>query len=80
MTRSLISGKARRGETVIGRSSGKSSRCVLHISFGRPLTSAEQEPHLAALQFQRKARSPAWVRWISRTASSTTMPSAASVS
>ncbi len=34
---------------------------VMHISFGWPLISAEQEPHLPALQFQRTARSGAWV-------------------
>ena len=33
----------------------------MHISFGMPLTSAEQEPHLPALQFQRQARSVACV-------------------
>ena len=26
---------------------------VMHMSLGMPLTSAEQEPHLPALQFQR---------------------------
>ena len=30
-----------------------------------PFTSAEQEPHLPALQFQRQARSLAWFAWIS---------------
>ena len=34
---------------------------VMHIKQGRPLISAEHEPHLPALQFQRTARSPAWV-------------------
>ena len=29
----------------------------MHISFGMPLISAEHEPHLPALQFQRTARS-----------------------
>ena len=33
----------------------------MHISRGRPLISALHEPHLPALQFQRTARSPAWV-------------------
>ena len=50
----------------------------MHISRGRPLISALHEPHLPALQFQRTARSPAWVactRWI---ASSTTSPSSTS--
>jgi len=32
---------------------------VLHVNRGRPLTSAEHEPHLPALQFQRTARSGA---------------------
>ena len=31
----------------------------MHISFGLPLISAEHEPHLPALQFQRTARSGA---------------------
>ncbi len=31
----------------------------MHISRGLPLISAEQEPHLPALQFQRTARSVA---------------------
>src|SRR5947208_3587765 len=47
----------------------------MHISFGMPLISAEQEPHLPALQFHRTAMSGAWVacsRWIT---SSTTSPS-----
>ena len=47
---------------------------VMHISRGLPLISAEQEPHLPALQFQRQARSLACVAWIWWTASSTTMP------
>src|SRR5690349_8872752 len=63
------------GWTTIGASRGSSSIRVLHMSLGRPFTSAEQEPHLAALQFQRTARSGArwpWMWWI---ASRTTMPS-----
>src|ERR1700752_4937980 len=47
----------------------------MHISFGLPLTSAEQEPHLPALQFHRTARSGVCVccrRWM---ISSTTSPS-----
>ena len=51
----------------------------MHISFGMPLISAEHEPHLPALQFQRAARSPADSAWIWWTASSTTMPSVTSV-
>ena len=46
---------------------------VMQSSRGRPLISALQEPHLPALQFQRTARSWAWVacsRWMmSRTTS-----------
>ena len=52
---------------------------VMHINFGIPLTSAEQEPHLPALQFHRQAKSLACFAWISCTASSTTMPSEISV-
>ena len=75
MTRSRITGKVRIGVTVMVSSSSKSESRHMHISRGRPLTSALHEPHLPALQFQRTARSPAWVactRWI---ASSTTSPS-----
>jgi len=52
---------------------------VMHMSFGMPLISAEQEPHLPALQFQRHARSLACVAWILCTTSSTTRPSVISV-
>jgi hypothetical protein len=58
--------------------SSSSSR-VMHIKRGMPLISAEQEPHLPALQFQRTARSLACSAWMRCTASSTTMPSPASV-
>jgi len=51
----------------------------MHISRGLPLISAEHEPHLPALQFQRHARSGACSAWILCTASSTTMPSEISV-
>src|SRR5947209_2592352 len=51
----------------------------MHISFGEPLISAEQDPHFPALQFQRTARSLACLAWISCTASSTTIPSTTSV-
>ncbi len=78
MTRSRITGKAFIGSTVIGSNGGRWSSRVLHISRGLPLISALQEPHLAALQFQRTARSGAWLRWISSTASSTTMPGSVS--
>ncbi len=75
-----MSGKARIGSTRIGSPSGRWSRRVLHISRGLPFTSALQQPHFAALQFQRTARSFACVRWISRTASRTTMPTSVSIS
>src|SRR6185503_11070370 len=60
VTRSLINGKLFIGWTVIGSLTGRESRRVLHVRRGRPLTSAEQEPHFPALQFQRTARSGAW--------------------
>src|SRR6201999_2678079 len=68
-------GKARMGSMVMGLSVGKVSMRVMHMSLGMPLISAEQEPHLPALQFQRQARSGACVAWIWWTASRTTMPS-----
>ena len=57
VTRSLIGGKARIGSTVTGfvRSSWFSR--VMHMRRGLPFTSAEHDPHLPALQFQRTARS-----------------------
>jgi hypothetical protein len=79
VTRSLITGKALIGSTVTGSASGRSASRVMHISLGMPLTSAEQEPHLPALQFQRQARSLAASAWILWTASSTTIPSETSV-
>ena len=79
MTRSLTCGKARIGSMVTGLSSGRSLSRVMHMSLGMPFTSAEQEPHLPALQFQRTARSLACSAWIWCTASSTTMPSVTSV-
>src|SRR5688572_26423147 len=57
VTKSLIGGNAFIGSTVTGLSSGKSFSRVMHMSLGMPLISAEQEPHLPALQFQRHARS-----------------------
>ena len=45
------------GRTVIGSCVGSVSMRVLHVSRGRPFTSAEHEPHFPALQFQRTARS-----------------------
>src|SRR6266550_8312804 len=59
--KSFITGNAFIGSTVIGRSSGRSLIRVMHMSFGIPFTSAEHEPHLPALQFQRQARSFACV-------------------
>ncbi len=68
-----MTGKARIGVTVIVSPSLKVLIRVMHSSRGRPLTSALHEPHLPALQFQRTARSWAWVacnRWMmSRTTS-----------
>ena len=61
VTRSFNVEKAFIGSIVTGFSSGSSLSRVMHISFGIPLTSAEQEPHLPALQFQRQARSLACV-------------------
>ena len=75
MIKSFTIGNAFIGSIVIGFSSGRSLSRVMHMSFGMPLTSAEHEPHLPALQFQRQARSFACVAWMWCTASSTTMPS-----
>ena len=72
-------GNARIGSMVMGLSVFSVSMRVMHMSFGMPLTSAEQEPHLPALQFQRHARSFACVAWILWTTSSTTRPSVISV-
>ncbi len=57
-------GKDFSGMTVMGWSIGKESTRVLQVRRGRPLTSAEQEPHFAALQFQRTARSGARWPWM----------------
>ena len=62
-----MTGKVRIGVTVMVSLGSKSESRVMHSSRGRPLISALQEPHLPALQFQRTARSPAWVacsRWM----------------
>src|SRR5436309_13187663 len=61
VTKSLISGNALIGSTVTGLSRGTSFSRAMHISLGIPLTSAEQEPHFPALQFQRQERSLAWL-------------------
>src|SRR5262245_32000147 len=63
------------GRTDTGWSGGMWSRRDLHISAGLPLTSALHEPHFAALQFHRTARSGAAWAWIQWSASRTTMPS-----
>jgi hypothetical protein len=70
-----MTGKARMGVMVMVSSFGKSDSRVIHIRRGLPLISAEQDPHLPALQFQRTARSPARRAWTWCTASSTTSPS-----
>src|SRR5215471_8931274 len=68
-----MTGKVRSGVTVTGSSSGSDDIRVMQPSLGMPLISIEHEPHLPALQFQRTARSGAWVacrRWMmSRTTS-----------
>ena len=79
MIRSFTRGNALIGSIVIGLSSGRSFSRDMHISLGMPLTSAEQEPHLPALQFQRQARSFACFAWMACTASILTMPSETSV-
>jgi len=78
VTRSRINGNARMGSMRTG-SSGRSDIRVMHIRRGLPLISAEHDPHLPALQFQRTARSLAVSAWILCTASSTTIPGAISV-
>ena len=70
-----MTGNVRSGVTVTVSSSSKVDIRVMHISRGRPLISAEHDPHLPALQFHRTARSAVWVccrRWMM---SSTTSPS-----
>src|SRR5437773_4926781 len=51
--KSFTTGNAFIGSTVTGLSNGSSLSRVIHMSFGIPFTSAEQEPHLPALQFHR---------------------------
>ena len=75
MTRSRTTGNARIGVTVTVSSSVKMLMRVMQSSRGRPLTSALQDPHLPALQFQRTARSGAWVAWSRWMMSRTTSPS-----
>src|SRR5205809_4865034 len=52
--KSLMTGNAFIGSIVIGFSTGSSLKRAMHISFGIPFTSAEHDPHLPALQFQRQ--------------------------
>lgn len=54
-----MTGNARSGVTVTTSSSVNVDIRVMHISRGRPLISAEHDPHLPALQFHRTARSGA---------------------
>ena len=75
MTRSRMTGKVRSGVTVMVSVGSKVDIRVMHISPGLPLTSALHEPHLPALQFQRTARSGAWVACRRWTMSRTTSPS-----
>ena len=57
-----MSGNARIGSTVIGSSTVEVRQARLAHQARQPLTSALHEPHFAALQFQRTARSGAGVR------------------
>ena len=75
-----MTGNARIGVIVIVSSSVNVFIRVMHISRGRPLTSALHEPHLPALQFHRTARSGACVAWRRWTMSRTTSPSFTSTS
>src|SRR5207237_9891914 len=75
VTKALIGGNARIGSMVTGSLRSSSLRRVMHRRRGWPLISAEHDPHLPALQFQRTARSLAVSAWIWWMASSTTMPS-----
>ena len=52
------------GDTVMVSSGLKVFMRVMHMRRGLPLISALHEPHLPALQFQRTARSGAWVAWM----------------
>src|SRR5262245_34084444 len=57
VTKSFRAGNALMGSTVIGLSSAKLLGRVMQNNPGWPLISAEQDPHLPTLQFQRQARS-----------------------
>jgi hypothetical protein len=52
-------GKVRIGSTVTGCVRSSVLRRLMHIRRGLPLISAEHDPHLPALQFQRQAMSGA---------------------
>jgi hypothetical protein len=54
-----MSGNARIGSTVTGWLRSSEFSRLMHINRGRPLISAEQDPHFPALQFHRHARSGA---------------------
>jgi len=68
-------GKVRNGVIVTVSFSSKVDIRVMQPSRGIPLISIEQEPHFPALQFQRQARSGAWVAWRRWITSRTTSPS-----
>ena len=59
VTRSRIKGNVCMGSRMTGMSRLRLLSRVMHMSLGIPLISAEHEPHLPALQFQRTARSGA---------------------
>src|SRR5260370_42664158 len=58
VTKSLTTGKAFIGSTVTRFSHGRLLKRVLHLSFGTPLTSAEDDPHVCTLQFHRTGPCP----------------------
>ena len=75
-----MSGHVFMGATVICSPGSNRFMRVMHMRRGSPLTSALQEPHLPALQFQRTARSGACVAWMRWITSRTTWPSSTSTS
>jgi hypothetical protein len=64
VTRSRTSGNAFIGSTTTVSPGGRSPQRVMHIRLGTPLISAEQDPHLPALQFHLTARSGHCSAWI----------------
>ena len=70
-----MTGNVRIGVTVMTSSSENVDIRVMHSRRGLPLISAEHEPHLPALQFQRTARSGVCVAWRRWMMSRTTSPS-----